>query len=362
MSDTPYVRIANPVYDVVFKYMMDDPTVATLFLSYLTGLHIDAIEPLPQEMVIGQKPGETASPAKSPLRLSTYRLDYGVWLREKNGGKGRIIIIEVQTTSAIGESMRYRKYLGYQYLDNRYYYEGFGVAGRVYKLGVPVFPIYILGTGDRMLGDVPVVNVVPVLKDAYTGEVLQAKSDFIDALFHEGIIVNVPALKGRRRDEREQMLSIFDQSYTEQNKRTMLVPMSEIPERFHPLIRRLQTALKVEDVGDMILIDDDFFEDMKEVDRRNREVDRRNREVQHKEQQVQRKEQQVQRKEQEVQHKEQEVQHKEQQVQHKEQEVQRKEEQAIRILLDAGIHPQVVAQKFGISEEDVRRIEGNAPG
>jgi hypothetical protein len=144
----------------------------------------------------------------------------------------------------------------------------------------------------------------------------------------------VPALKGRRRDEREQMLGIFDQSYTEQNKRTMLVPMSEIPERFHPLIRRLQTALKVEDVGDMILIDDDFFEDMKEVDRRNREVQR----------------------------KEQQVQHKEQQVQRKEEQAQRKEEKAIRILLDAGIPPQVVAQKFGMSEEDVRRIEGNAPG
>jgi DNA repair exonuclease SbcCD ATPase subunit len=220
----------------------------------------------------------------------------------------------------------------------------------------------------------------------------------------------VPALKGRRRDEREQMLGIFDQSYTEQNKKTMLVPMSEIPERFHPLIRRLQTALKVEDVGDMILIDDDFFEDMKETDRRNREAQRKEQEVlrtkqeiqhkeqeiqhkeqeiqhkeqeiqhkeqeiQHKEQEIQHKEQEVQHKEQEVQHKEQEVQHKEQEVQHKEQEVQRKEQEVqrkeqevqrkeetvIRILLDAGIPPQVIAQKFGMSEEDVRRIEGNAP-
>jgi hypothetical protein len=48
-------------------------------------------------------------------------------------------------------------------------------------------------------------------------------------------------------------------------------------------------------------------------------------------------------------------------VQHKEQQVQRKEETAIRILLDTGIPPQVVAQKFGISEEDVRRIEGSTP-
>jgi len=120
----------------------------------------------------------------------------------------------------------------------------------------------------------------------------------------------------------------------------MLVSMSEIPERFHPLIRRLQAVLKVEDTGDMILIDDDFFEDMKEIDRQNKEAQRRIDEAQRRIDELQRKKEEALR---------------------EEQAAQRKEEMVIRILLEAGIPPQVIAQKFGMSEEDVRRIEGNAP-
>ena len=38
------VQIANPIYDVVFKYLMDDEKVAKLLLSALLGLDIEALE------------------------------------------------------------------------------------------------------------------------------------------------------------------------------------------------------------------------------------------------------------------------------------------------------------------------------
>ncbi|MEZ4988613.1 MAG: hypothetical protein R2795_26935 [Saprospiraceae bacterium] len=34
------MEIANPIYDVVFKYLMEDNRVAKLFLSAITGLEI----------------------------------------------------------------------------------------------------------------------------------------------------------------------------------------------------------------------------------------------------------------------------------------------------------------------------------
>jgi hypothetical protein len=272
--------IANPIYDVVFKYLMDDPVVAATFLSTLTGIEIETIEPLPQEMTIGQDPGGPVESSTSKLRISTYRLDYGAWVREKGQGRGRIIIIEVQLSTAFAESLRFRKYLSYQYGDRRLFNEVTGAGGRINKLGVPIFPIYILGAGDRVLGDAPVVAVRTILEDGHKGGLLGAsRSDFIDALFHEGMIINIPALKGKRRDEREQLLSIFDQANAQKNKRTMLVQMSDIPEKFHPLIRRLQAALNVEDVGDMILIDDDFFEDMKESDYMDKQAERMTKEA-----------------------------------------------------------------------------------
>jgi hypothetical protein len=175
---------------------------------------------------------------------------------------------------------------------------------------------------------------------AYRLMTLQLPAGAYSINFAWRITVNTPRLKGLRRDEQEQLPGFFNQSYTNQNTRSMLVSMSEIPERFHPLIRRLQAVLKVEDTGDMILIDDDFFEDMKEIDRQNKEAQRRIDEAQRRIDELQRKKEEALR---------------------EEQAAQRKEETVIRILLDAGIPPQVIAQKFGMSEEDVRRIEGNAP-
>ncbi len=43
--------IANPMYDVVFKYMMDDNKVARLFLGAILGEEITELEFKPQEIV-----------------------------------------------------------------------------------------------------------------------------------------------------------------------------------------------------------------------------------------------------------------------------------------------------------------------
>ncbi len=44
--------IANPIYDVVFKYLIEDNNVAKIFLSSITGLEITNLEFIPQELVV----------------------------------------------------------------------------------------------------------------------------------------------------------------------------------------------------------------------------------------------------------------------------------------------------------------------
>lgn len=69
------MEIANPIYDVVFKYLMEDNKVAKLFLSAVTGLDIRSLDFLPQELVADKK----KSPKKTfvtALNLSIYRLDF----------------------------------------------------------------------------------------------------------------------------------------------------------------------------------------------------------------------------------------------------------------------------------------------
>ena len=48
------MEIANPIYDVVFKYLMEDHKVAKIILSTLTQLNIVSLELLPQELSVDQ--------------------------------------------------------------------------------------------------------------------------------------------------------------------------------------------------------------------------------------------------------------------------------------------------------------------
>ena len=52
MHEHTPLQIANPIYDAVFKYLMEDPQSAVLLLSALTDLDISVLEPLPQEMTV----------------------------------------------------------------------------------------------------------------------------------------------------------------------------------------------------------------------------------------------------------------------------------------------------------------------
>jgi len=43
------MQIANPIYDVVFKYMMEDNAVAKIVVSSIIGEEVVTLEPKPQE-------------------------------------------------------------------------------------------------------------------------------------------------------------------------------------------------------------------------------------------------------------------------------------------------------------------------
>ena len=43
------MEIANPIYDVVFKYLMEDTRAAKLIISQLSGFEIESLEFSPTE-------------------------------------------------------------------------------------------------------------------------------------------------------------------------------------------------------------------------------------------------------------------------------------------------------------------------
>ena len=225
------MEIANPIYDVVFKYMMEDNTVAKLVVSSIIGEDVVSLAPKPQERTREKdetKKGEIPN-------LTVYRLDFSAKIKLSNG-QYKVIVIEMQKAELPTDIMRFRRYLGEQYIDseNR-------IADNEEIEAMQIYAIYFLGK-ELGIYDTPVLSISPEVKDVSTGEIVGDSSKFIDGLNHKSWIVQISCLKERRRNELEQLLSVFDQSNRTSDIHILNVSEEDFPEKFRPLIRRLKGA------------------------------------------------------------------------------------------------------------------------
>ncbi|MBL7792516.1 MAG: hypothetical protein JNK77_09340, partial [Saprospiraceae bacterium] len=87
------------------------------------------------------------------------------------------------------------------------------------------------------------------------------------SLTHDSIIIQIPYLQGRRRTELEQLLALFDQSSVTANPHFLTVDEDELPERYRPLLRRLQKAVADPVVRETMEGEDDIIEEIKDYQR-----------------------------------------------------------------------------------------------
>jgi hypothetical protein len=238
--------IANPLYDVVFRYMMEDNKVAKLFLSAIIGEEIE-------ELIF--KPTEYSRKIEDK-DITVTRMDFSAKIRLENGDY-RLILIELQKSKYFFQIMRFRRYLGKQYQNPENFYT---VAEREEKYGLPIYPIYILGeafTEEK----IPVIQVRRDYIDASTQEKILEKYPFIEALTHDATVIQIPYLKENRRTVLEQFLEIFDQTKkSDETGHFLEINEEDYPERYHEIIRRLRKAIANPQIESDMDFEDDVFE------------------------------------------------------------------------------------------------------
>ena len=354
------MEIANPIYDVVFKYLMEDQKVAKIFLSTLTELNIVSLELMPQELSSERDKGQPNRLTK--FNFSVYRLDFSAKIVD-NDGSQKVIIIEIQKSKFANESMRFRKYLGKQYMNGSYFMSIEDAQGRSYKSGVPILSIYFLGERIHGFDNCPVLKINTSIIDRFSKTILTQRHNFVDALFHEGIIVNIPALNKKRRDEIETLLSIFDQENRHENHHIMNVQELDFPENLRPIIRRLQAAVTEEELREIMIVEDDFISEIQEYEDRILEskkaiekFDQKAQEADQKAQEANQKAQEADQKAQEANQKAQEANQKAQEADQKAQEAMRRQVKAIKLLLGSGLSKLEVATSLEISLLELDRM------
>ena len=250
------VQIANPIYDVVFKYMMEDNLVAKILVSSIIGEQVIELEPKPQERTI-EKKRKTADEDSS---LTVYRLDFSAKIKTPEGHK--LIIIEMQKASVPTDITRFRSYLGRQYCEVSN--SAMGEDGK--KEPVQIYTIYFLGR-DLGICDTPVLSVNPIVIDVATQQIVKEKNAFIDLLNHKCWIVQISCLKQRRRNELEQLLSVFDQSNITSNVHILNVREKDLPEKYRPVVRRLKMAASNQKVKKQMEEEDGIISYLKDIER-----------------------------------------------------------------------------------------------
>jgi hypothetical protein len=336
------VQIANPIYDVVFKYLMRDEKLARLLLSAIIGEEVLSLDFRPTEhhFPLGEN-------------LMVLRMDFSARIRYANGEE-KLIILELQKAKLATDIMRFRRYLGEQYRNKNNVVQE-SPEDYASRQALPILSIYFLGHKLEHT-TAPVIRVNRRYVDAATGEEIEGREIFIESLTHDSIIIQIPYLKGHRRTELEQLLALFDQSYATNDRHMLHIEETELPERYRPLLRRLQQAIAEPVVREIMDAEDDLIEEFKDYQRQLADKELQLTKV---ELEIAQKEETISQKEETISQKEETISQQEEAISQKEEELLQARQQlqlAIKTLFEAGQTPEHIAGILNLPLEKVKQL------
>ena len=327
--------LANPIYDAVFKYLMEDERIARTLISALLKKKVVHLE---------QRPHEYVNTTRN--NISMFRIDFGATIREDDGHE-HLVLIELQKTWLETETLRFRQYLGAQYNRKE------NIAGKGKDThALPMVAVYILGH----LVDgfhVPVVYVNHNTYDYY-GNLLETNtpSPFVDSLTHNSIIVQIPLLHGHVNNRLEQILSVFDQTnVTKNSQQTIEVDDKDYAgdAEMEYIVKRLLSAASDPNVRQEMNVEDEFFKAIEDIDTaimaRDKTIDEQGKVLKVLDQALQEKDQALQEKDQALQEKDQALNEKDKLLSN-----------AIEGMLEKGLDLTTISSILGLSEVEVKKF------
>ena len=318
--------IANPIYDSVFKFLLEDERVARILLSALLKKEVKDLQMRRNEYSNIQQ-----------TRISVFRIDFSARITD-DMGQEQLVLIELQKTWLATETLRFRQYLGAQYLDKG----NIPSDGDAKGYGLPIISIYILG---HKLGDLrqPVVYVRRHYLDYDNVKIEEGVPDpFIESLTHDSIIVQIPYLKGRSRNRLERILTVFDQDYrVAADDHLLNIDDGQMEGEERLVLNRLALAVASSEIRRSMSVEDEI---LSEIEARDTTILLKEKEIALKDQVLEQKDQELEQKDQELEQKDQELEQKDQMIQ-----------VAINALVRKGMTTTEISAILSISEDKVKK-------
>lgn len=246
------VYVANPLYDAVFKYLMEDERIARTILSALLKKKV---------LKVKTRRNEYANVTRHES-ISMFRIDFAATVEDEDG-QPRLLLIELQKTWLPTETLRFRRYLALQYNNEE------NMVGEPQgRYAIPMVAIYLLG---HRVGDIkaPIIYVNHKAYDYDNNEVREGMPDpFVESLQHDSIIVQIPLLHGRVNNRLEQLLSVFDQANVADDNKVVKIDEQQFEgdTDMEYVVRRLQSAAADPEMRFQMNAEDEFFRELEDRD------------------------------------------------------------------------------------------------
>ena len=240
------ISIANPIYDSVFKYLMEDARVAKTILSALLKKEVVEVEMRKHEYTNGTRD-----------KISMFRIDFGAKVRQSDGSL-KLVLIELQKTWLETETLRFRQYLGTQYANPDNIIKDSNPNG----YGIPMITVYLLG---HRVGEIeePVLYVRHKSYNYDGDEVKKGMPDpFVESLVHDSIIIQIPLLHGHVNNRLVKILSVFDQTNKcDHNRQVLNIDESKYEgnAEMQHILHRLLAAASDSKLRQDMNVEDEYF-------------------------------------------------------------------------------------------------------
>ena len=213
------MKILNPIYNTVFKYLMEDIEIAKGLISSIIEQEVEELIPAPQEQTAVLLDARYIS-------IAIQRLDYVAIIKSYDSNGNELfekVMIEVQKSPFVPEIGRFRNYLAEKYKNK----SSIPTENGVEEKHLPIKTIYLIE--DVFNDKLPAIlkrgacYYDVINQTEYNG----AKDSFVELLTHESWFIQVRKLPKDIQNSLLNLLSIFAPWYRSKNQRYLDYPISE---------------------------------------------------------------------------------------------------------------------------------------
>ncbi len=192
------MHVINPIYDIAFKYLLEDTEIARKLIAKIIGEEIERLEVQPQEV----------THQLERFGILIMRLDFKATIKTATG-EYKTVLIELQKAKMYDDLMRFRRYVAESYRKKVAVLKD---SGQVEQMALPITTIYFLGFPLPHI-KTSILKVNREYIDLITGKKLPVKTEFVEKLTHNSFVIVIPELPSEERTELEGILQVFNQSY-----------------------------------------------------------------------------------------------------------------------------------------------------